>query len=333
MTDETAETDRIERELAETRARMDNRLGELQEKMSPAQLVNDAFVYVQGGDGADFSANLISRAKANPLPAALVGVGLAWLMASKHTRTSSSGHAVSSDLHFRLNDVERHVMRFEGEDEVSYTGRLDEARGHILGVPRDASDTPASYAQRIKDAVASATQMLRSTAHDAQDGARKTVAGFGGGTHAPAPAAYGGSIGASGKAKGSLASAASSPLAIGALAVAVGAIAGSLLPTLDVEEAALGSLAGKLKNGGRDLAQDVVDRGGRVASETLAAVKDNADAHGLTSGKPIGDVVQGLRSGSLVNDVKTVAQETLQASRDSAQAHFTGDRNADPQLL
>jgi hypothetical protein len=332
MTDETAETDRIERELAETRARMDNRLGELQEKMSPAQLVNDAFVYVQGGDGADFTANLISRAKANPLPAALVGVGLAWLMASKHTR-SSSERAVNSDLHIRLNDVERHVVRFEGEDEESYTGRLTEARGRILGITRDASEAPTSYAKRIKDAVASASQVLRSTVHDAQDGARQAVAGFGGQPHVQASAANGRFTGVSGKTKRSLASAASSPLTIGALAVAVGAIAGSLLPTLDVEEAALGSLAGKLKNGGRDLAQDVVDRGGRVASETLAAVKDNADAHGLTSGKPIGDVVQGLRSGSLVNDVKTVAQETLQASRDSAQAHFTGDRNADPQLL
>ena len=52
---ETTETDQIERDLARTRARMDNRLDELQDRLSPGQLVNDAFAYFKGGDGADFT--------------------------------------------------------------------------------------------------------------------------------------------------------------------------------------------------------------------------------------------------------------------------------------
>ena len=63
---ELTETDRIERDLARTRARMDGRLDELQEHLTPKQMVNDAFAYFRGGDGADFTTDLVTRVKAEP---------------------------------------------------------------------------------------------------------------------------------------------------------------------------------------------------------------------------------------------------------------------------
>lgn len=59
-----------------------------------------------------------------------------------------------------------------------------------------------------------------------------------------------------------------------------------------------------------------------VANEALGAVKDSAQAHGLTTDKPIGDVVADLKSGSLVDSVKQVASETVDAGKQSAQKHF-----------
>ena len=79
---ETTDTDAIERDLAKTRARMDHRLDELQVRLSPAQMINDALANFTGGDGAEFAQGVIAKIKVNPLPAALAGVGLAWLMAS-----------------------------------------------------------------------------------------------------------------------------------------------------------------------------------------------------------------------------------------------------------
>ncbi|WP_010219384.1 DUF3618 domain-containing protein [Sphingomonas sp. PAMC 26621] len=52
---EMTETAAIEQDLARTRARMDHRLDELQEHLTPKQMLNDAFAYFQGGDGADFT--------------------------------------------------------------------------------------------------------------------------------------------------------------------------------------------------------------------------------------------------------------------------------------
>ena len=325
MTDETTDTDRIERDLARTRARMDSRLGELQDKMSPSQLVNDAFAYMQGGGGADFTANLMSRAKANPLPVALVGVGLAWLMASSHSRSSPSATPPVDDIHRQLYDAERGVERLEHEDEPTHAARLDEARGRVLGIGRDASDTGASFARRIKDAIGTASSAVRKTTHDMQGHAGDMMSSLGNRTSHGASTMQQTASNLSSSVRQALSGVTSNPLALGAVAAVVGLIAGALIPTLDEEQAALGSLASRLKSAGADAAQDLVDRGSRMAGDTLAAVKDSADAHGLTSAKSVGDVVQGLKSGDLISDVKQVAQETLQAGRDSEQTHLKSD--------
>ena len=328
MAEDLTDTDRIEADIARTRARMDSRLDQLQEHLSPKQMVNDAFAYFRGGDGADFTQDLVTRAKANPLPVALVGVGVAWLMASNYSGAPHSKRADPDDLEARIRLAEGQVVRTDDEDDDGYAARLHEARGKVLGVARDASDTAGSYARRLKDALAAAADGARSTSHDLNQSAGRAYERFGDATASSGPALRKGTHTMAGSARDTLSSLAGNPFALGAIAAVVGAIAGSLLPTLEQEEAALGATATKLRTAGRDLAQDVVDRGGRIATETLDAVKDSASAHGLTSDKPVGEVAADLKSGDLLGQAKEVARETLQAGRDSAQKHIAGETNA-----
>ncbi len=321
---ELTETDRIERDLARTRARMDGRLDELQEHLTPKQMVNDAFAYFRGGDGAEFTTDLVTRVKANPLPVALAGIGIAWLMASG--RASAAHHSVprqpQQDLEARLRHAEGNVHRAEDDDDDSYASRLDEARGSVVGVARTVSDTAASYAQRIKDAVASAAQSARGKTPDINAGASDAFARIGDSASKHGAALQGGTQTMARSARDTLLSVTSNPFALGVIAAVVGAVAGALIPTLDEEEAALGSVATKVRTAGRDLAQDVVDRGGRIANETIDAVKDSAQTHGLSEDKPIGELVSDVKSGALLDDVKDVAQESLQVGRDSVQTHM-----------
>jgi hypothetical protein len=192
--------------------------------------------------------DLFKRARANPMPLAFVGVGIAWLMA---TNVSGQG------LH-----------RSRGS---SAPGKAGGSIGH-----------PNAAEQNIK-------QEIQTMAHSARD---------------------------------TLTSLASNPFALGAVAAVVGAVAGALIPTFEQEEAALGTAATKIREKGRDLAQGVIDMGSRVASETLDAAAESAGAHGLTGEKPVGDVVADLKSGNLISDVKTVAQETLEAGQESARQQF-----------
>ena len=327
MMAELTDTDRIERDLARTRARMDGRLDELQDHLTPKQMINDAFAYFKGGDGADFTHDLVGRVKANPLPVALAGIGIAWMMASSARSTNASPSALSNahdDLEARLRHAEGRVERFKDDDDDSYADRVEEARGAVVGVARTASDTAASYAQRIKDAIASAKQKARETRNDISSGAGDALDWFKDAARERGATIKEGTPDMARSARDALASVARNPFALGGIAAVVGIVAGALIPTLDEEEAALGSVATKVRAAGRDLAQDVVDRGGQIANGTLDAVKSSADAHGLTSEKPVGELVGDLKSGDLVENVRQVAQETLQAGKDSAQTHLSG---------
>jgi hypothetical protein len=70
----------LEREINEQRTRIEARIGEIKNRLSPGQLLDEALSYTRHG-GAHFATNLGQQISANPIPAALVGVGLAWLMA------------------------------------------------------------------------------------------------------------------------------------------------------------------------------------------------------------------------------------------------------------
>ncbi|TVV76466.1 DUF3618 domain-containing protein [Sphingomonas solaris] len=327
---ETTETDQIERDLARTRARMDNRLDELQDRLSPGQLVNDAFAYFKGGDGADFTQDVLGKLKANPLPAALTGIGLAWLMVS-NARTSQTPARVTRepDLATRLRTAEAGVMRQQDEHPDAYSGRIDDARGKVLGIARDASDTASTYGQRIKDAMASAAQSVRETAHDLSASASHGATRLSDNAQRGGVAVQEGMESMAQSTRETLASATSNPIVLGAIAAVVGMVAGSLIPTSDEEERALGATADKLRTAGRDLAQDVVDRGARVASEAIGAVKDSAQAHGLSGDRPIGEMVADLKSGALAGAVKEVAGEAVSAGRDSVHTHFSSGSDAD----
>ena len=290
MADDTTDTDQIEHDLAQTRARMDRRLDELGTKLAPNQLVNDALAQVSGGDGADFTRTLIAKAKANPIPAALAGVGIVWLMASSQTKPRRA----DADLPTRLRSAESGVVRLTDEHPDVHASRLDDARGQVLGVARGAADTAASYSQRIKDAIAAAGQNVRHASNDLRNG-------------------------------GGVKSLAGNPIALGVVGALVGIVAGAALPVSEQEERALGNLAGDLRGRGRELAQQVVDRGAQVAGDALGAAKDSAQAHGLSADRPVGELLGDLKSGDLLGHAKQAAQEVVAAGKDSLHTQLSGE--------
>lgn len=70
----------LQREIELQRSRVENTIDEIQQKLSPGQLVDELLAYTKGG-GGEFVSSLQRNVTANPLPVALLGVSLAWLMA------------------------------------------------------------------------------------------------------------------------------------------------------------------------------------------------------------------------------------------------------------
>jgi hypothetical protein len=80
----TNETADLERDVAEERARVDETLDEVQRRLTPGQLIDEVLHHGRGA-GTDFVANLGRTLAANPIPTALVGVGLMWLLLAPKT--------------------------------------------------------------------------------------------------------------------------------------------------------------------------------------------------------------------------------------------------------
>jgi hypothetical protein len=123
------DSDVIERDLEQTRERLDATISALQEKLSPGQLLDQALDYAKHSGGTEFGRNLGRNVRDHPLPVALVGIGLSWLMMSEP------------------KDRRRRDWDDVG-DEYGYTPGLAEARDPYLGrsaYAADLADGPDYY--------------------------------------------------------------------------------------------------------------------------------------------------------------------------------------------
>jgi hypothetical protein len=170
----------IQAEIDRTRREMDGTLSAIEQRLTPGQMFDQGLQYLRNSGGSEFIANLGDQAKNNPMPVALVGIGLAWLMASN--------------------------------------------RGNS-GTEPELGDTGTSMRDKAAELRDKATQM--------RDTAQAQVA----------------------RAKGSLDTMMrEQPLALGAIGLAIGALAAALAPRTEPEE----RIAGRIKevaNTGADTAQ------------------------------------------------------------------------------
>ena len=350
MSDKSVDPARIERDLNQTRSRLGSHLSELQDRLSPGQVVDDLMGYFRGSEGAEFGRSLLDNVRGNPMPAALTGIGLAWLMASNpragagHTSavpaSAGAGGGVRStgphvygreDYGATLNRVQRAeigVSREADEADHVYSARLDQARGQAIGLARHDEETTESFGSRIKDALSSAQQSIADTAQGLRGQAGSAVGSAGNalgsltsstrdafqsaGQYAGGAVSQGGK--AAGQAGGNLVAALTeSPVLLGALGLAAGALLGALLPQSDQEEAALGGIAGQARDTATNLARQGMESGRNVAQAVAATARDSAQGHGLTGGRTTGQLIDSALSGELAGHAKEVLQDAMRS--------------------
>src|SRR5688572_12925011 len=72
----------VQQEVRQSRAELEDTLDEIQRRLSPGQMFDQAVDYLRGSGGNEFLRNLGSTVRDNPVPVVLMGTGLAWLMLS-----------------------------------------------------------------------------------------------------------------------------------------------------------------------------------------------------------------------------------------------------------
>lgn len=333
----------IERDLDETRSRLGAHINELQDRLSPGQVLDDLMGYFRGSEGAVFGENLMGNIRQNPMPAAVTAIGLAWLMASNPRGGSASTAGTSADRHHygrddhvatvrRIEEAEHGVQRTSGEAEHAYSARLDEARGRAMGLAQHAQETTESFRSRVSDAIDSAKRAVAGTAHDARDQASgaaasvKSSLGAIGSSARDAAASAGDRAGhpfsQTGRSAGAMASDSmsgltESPVLLGALGLAAGALLGALIPRSEQEDAALGGVARQARDAAGQLAAQGRESGRHVADAVAGKARESAEAHGLGGGKTAGELADDALSGKLAEGASQVAKDALRTGHEA----------------
>ena len=288
----------IEREIAEDRRRIEERIDAIQAKLSPGQLVDEMLAYARNHGGAEFASNLKSSAVNNPLPVALIGIGLAWLIARPNAPgNGGQAHSVSQP-DYPLATVTGEVRRsrsdvMEGESRYSHfedsagkqfkaladeTGRR---AGHFIdesgNMFRGFADASGRQIDRIRDETGNLldeasgwAQRAWTAMTDAVDGTRSGLSDAGRSLAQGASSSYGAVQHQSARLSDMIQTAfRDQPLIGGALAFAAGAAIGAALPRTEEEDAIMGDMAGKVRQGISAKAEEMLDKGNEVASEAF----------------------------------------------------------------
>jgi Protein of unknown function (DUF3618) len=73
----------VQSEVRQSRAEVEDTLDAIQDRLSPSQVFDQVVAYLRGGGGNEFLRNFGATVRDNPVPVALLGTGLAWLMLSR----------------------------------------------------------------------------------------------------------------------------------------------------------------------------------------------------------------------------------------------------------
>ncbi len=230
-TDDTRRPEDIENDIERTRAEVSSTIDAIQEKLTPGEMMDQALRYLRAHGAGDFGRNLGRQVRDNPLPVALVGLGVAWLAMGGRRHGDPPAREDASPI--RPYPVS--------------TAHDDGEAGERV------RDTLSDAAGRVKDSVSGAARRARELAHDA--GSR--LGGVGGDVRMRAGALQGRTRMQVERARErTLRMADEQPLVLAAVGVAIGAAIGAALPSTRREDTLLGTTRDGLLEGAGDVARD-----------------------------------------------------------------------------
>ena len=292
----------LEREVEAQRSRVEQTIGEIRERLSPGQLVDELLSYTKDG-GAHFASSLGRSVVANPIPAALLGVSLAWLMAGNrlgqgHEQRSESSRDWSREDSGRWSREDRTypyaTIRGSGLQRVShaademgvwysefiddegqtYRARSDQSgkrSGHFIdatgrifgGFVDEAGNRIEQFRDEAGNLLDEASGWASHTWHDVREAVNRGASGV-----AHAAARIGGDVQsqASRLTRTLIDELENQPLVAGALAFAVGAALGAALPRTRQEDQVMGKAADQVKREAGHMANELYEKGKEQAA-------------------------------------------------------------------
>ncbi len=303
----------IREDIRRTRAEISETVDIIQARLDPERLKGQAQEVVREATigRIENMANDISRRasgmgngvmdtlKSNPIPAALMGIGLGWLLIESWNRSSESQDYWPRTRYYPSeSSTHRYSEVYEPGDEYRTHSRVrdtfNEARAQggqmaarVEDRAREMGNQARSKAEEMGDQVRGKAEeisdQVRNKAEEISHGVRHQVDHLA--EEAQEQVEY---IGQQARyAQGQVETMIeSNPLAVGAAALALGLLVGFSLPATEVEDRYMGKTRDDLMDRAGDVAEDTMHKVERVAEEVQRSAtetaKREAEAHNLT---------------------------------------------------
>ncbi|HUP89644.1 MAG TPA: DUF3618 domain-containing protein [Longimicrobiales bacterium] len=276
-----SEKDELAAEIADTRDRMSDTLDELGVRLNPNRIKEQVRENIreatigrvenmarQAGERVNETRDgILNTIRDNPVPAAMIGIGLGWLILGGRRRSGEHHGSHESHIHSEagyVGDISATTPRLIQDDaaggmggSISHdhgNGVVNRLREHVSDVGERVADVRASVATRASTFVAGTSTRVSNASHTLQD----------------------------------------TPLALGAVALAAGLAAGLAIPSSEREAEMMGDQRDRLIDRAREAATDVKERARNVAERVINETRDNvrdtvkevARDEGLSSGGP-----------------------------------------------
>lgn len=244
--------DEIERDIRHTRDEVSSTLDAIQSKLTPGQMMDQALNYMRSSLPADFGRNLNESVRNNPIPVALVGIGLAWMMMSG--RRGSIGTSTDASMHDSMYGSMHDSM---SGSMSSSTSSMHGGGSSSSGMMQGMRDSAQHMADRTREMTGSARDRLSSTAA----GARESIASTAAGARDRMTDIAHRSRDQMSRARAGMSQVIDEqPVVVGALGVALGAMLGAALPSTRQEDQLMGEMRDDLMARAGSMARDYADR-------------------------------------------------------------------------
>lgn len=287
----------LEREVDSQRHRLEQTIDEIQRRLSPGQLMDQALSYTKHG-GGKFAANLGHSVTANPLPATLLGISLAWLMVG--SRNSGNGHDHDHDragyplattnstglqrVSHAVDETGDWYSEFVDDAGRKYRARSDEA-GRRVGHFADETgklfsgfiDEAGERVRQFRDESGQALDSASDWASETWNDIREKISG-GAGSVAGSAAHFGSDVRHRADRLGHTVSRTleEQPLLAGLLAFAAGAALAAALPHTRQEDEMLGAESDRMKDEAGSMVGDLYNKSKEQAAEVYDEATDKA---------------------------------------------------------
>lgn len=224
-------------EIERTRTDMDATLSAIEHRLTPGELVDQGLDYLRHSGANDFVRNLGGQARDNPMPVALVSIGLAWLMASGR---NSGGSASYGGTHEAMRSASSSFR-----DKASgAAGRLSEtagsARERLTRTSQSMSETARSARDKLTQARSSASRQVERARGGYQSMMREQ------------------------------------PLALGAIGLALGAVFAATAPRTRKEDELMGPARDRLAEQAKEAGKEQLEKAKQVAGAAKEAAREEA---------------------------------------------------------